>query len=178
MSTVRLRIYLARALTRASAEYNASHELFLRSIEDKHPEWEVLGFYGLGASPTDGKVAEYDIIQVMKAHLVVAFTDVDSTGMGMESGIRFALGLPILFVAQAQWARTRMVTGPAELWPGHALFDRYNHVDEVAGMLIEAVKHFGIDTAQDSPRSLTVAPHFQDLYRTHVLDMPVSHWKS
>jgi len=165
MSTVRLRIYLARALTRASAEYNASHELFLRSIEDKHPEWEVLGFYGLGASPTDGKVAEYDIIQVMKAHLVVAFTDVDSTGMGMESGIRFALGLPILFVAQAQWARTRMVTGPAELWPGHALF-------------IEAVKHFGIDTAQDSPRSLTVAPHFQDLYRTHVLDMPVSHWKS
>jgi len=178
MNTVRLRIYLAHALTKASAEYKASLELFRRFIEDKHPEWEVLGFFGLGASPTDGKVAKYDIVQVMKAHLVVAFTDVDSTGMGMESGIRFALGLPILFVAQEQWARTRMVTGPAELWGQHVLFDRYSHVDEVERMIIEAIKHFDIDTSQELPGNLSVAPHFQELYREHVLDMPVSHWKS
>lgn len=174
MDTPRLRIYLAHALTKASAEYKASLEHFRRYIETKHPEWEVLGFYGLGVSPSDGKVAEYDFVQVMKAHLVVAFTDTDSTGMGMESGVRFALGLPILFVAENRWVRTRMVTGPAEIWPRHVMFARYHHLEEVEEDIRMAQSYFEIDPAKELPETLSVAPHFQELYRTKVLGLPAS----
>jgi len=178
MDTPRLRIYLAHALTKASPEYKTALELFRRYIEDKHPEWEVLGFYGLGTSPTDGAVAEYDIIQVLKAHLVVAFADVDSTGMGMEGGVRFALGLPILFVADNAWVRTRMVTGPAQIWPRHVMFARYHRLEEVEEDIRMAQSYFGIDPAKELPETLSVAPHFQELYRTKVLGLPVSGWRS
>ena len=178
MDTPRLKIYLAHALTKASDEYKASLWDFRRYIEEKHPEWEILSFYGIGESPTDGKVAEHDVVQVMKAHLVVAFVDVDSTGMGMESGIRFALGLPILFVAQNDWVRTRMVTGPAELWPRHAVYTRCHNLEGVEEDIRTALGYFKIDPAKELPEMLSVAPHFQELYRTKVLGLPASGWRS
>lgn len=178
MDTPRLRIYLAHALTKASAEYKASLANFRQYIAERHPEWELLGFYGLGVSPSDGKVAEYDFVQVMKAHLVVAFTDVDSTGMGMESGVRFTLGMPILFVADNTWARTRMVSGPAELWPQHIVFSRYEDIADVEVLISAAIIRFGLDPKTSMPEMLHVAPHFQRLYRKEVLGLPESKWLS
>lgn len=163
----RIKIYPAYALTNAPVQFRSDTERLRTLIAANRPEWEILGFYGLGASPSDGLVARTDITQVLRANLVCAISDVDSTGMGEEAGIRLALGLPILFLARTDWKRTRMVSGLPELWPDYVMFQRYERMEDCEHLIAHAIKKLGI-TPGYAPE-LRVAPHLKEIYEKEVI---------
>ncbi len=163
---MKISLYFAQSLTKAPPRLIASIERFRQRVKKRHPEWELLEFFGLGPSPNDGKIAKFDIIRLLRARLVVAFIEGESAGRDIEIGIRLALGLPILIVAHKNWVRSRMVTGPAELWPKFVKFRRYRRINEVEGMIVAAIKRFGFKDFY-AP-SVYVAPHLQELYKKAV----------
>lgn len=158
-------IYVAHALTDASPRFKEETNLLRATIATQRPEWNILQFYGLGASPSDGLIAKTDFSQVFRADLVCAIADESSIGMGEEAGFRMAFGLPIVFFGHVSWKRTRMVTGPAELWPEHVLFHRYERIEDCVPMIAQALKHFAIDPTVPKPSRLVVPDHIQALYQ-------------
>jgi hypothetical protein len=137
-------IYFGHALTRASLLFREKVEAFKAQLEAKRPNWHLLKFFGLGKSPKDGVIYTFDISQVKRAHLVVIVCDEESFGAGQESGVALEgeIKVPVLFVAHRDWERTRMVTGPAEVYPNRVLFRRYKDMDEIEGFIEEAIEHF------------------------------------
>ena len=137
-------IYIGHALTRASDAFKERVTVFKAELAKRRIHWNILRFFGLGPSPKDGAIYTFDISQVKRAHLVVIICDEESLGAGQESGVALEgeIKVPVLFVAHRDWERTRMVTGPAEVYPNRVLFRRYKDMSEIEGFIEEAIAYF------------------------------------
>ncbi len=120
-----IKLYICCALTKASAALKARVESLKELIRLEHPDWEVLVFFGLGPSPSDGQVFSFDVGQTESADLIVVIADEDTWGGGIEVGVSLKNGKRMLFLAADTWTRTRMITGLCDAYPKQAMFVRY-----------------------------------------------------
>ena len=119
------KLYVGNALTppdylqgEALEEFEAfKGDLEAMKQEDKlNEKWQVLRFLGLTAG-TSSKVYLQDIGNVNACNAFLAVADYPSTGLGMELEHAVRENKPTLIAADTRTRLSRMVIGPAELFP-------------------------------------------------------------
>ncbi len=103
----RLKVYVACALTHAPQTFKDDVDLLKAALR---PHVEVLDFLGLGA-PSAQAAFEWDIQCVKTCDVLVADLSYPSTGLGVEFGVAYATGKPIISLASKRASVSRFVFG-------------------------------------------------------------------
>lgn len=121
-----IRIYVGCGLTGASKRFiRLVKEVKMELAKRNKGQLVILDFLGLGEED-DAKVFKFDIGQVKKCDLFIAFVDQHSTGLGIEFGaVLFSMKIPFLVLGDYRKKFSKMVTGAPKVFLSRGLFMQY-----------------------------------------------------
>ncbi len=106
-------VYVGCALTNAPQSFRdtvAAFKMALAADRDPEREFEILEFIGLEKG-TAQQVYDHDLGNVEKCHVMIAFVDEPSIGLGMELATAIRLEKPILCLHRPESSVTSMLVG-------------------------------------------------------------------
>lgn len=112
-STLKYQVYVGCALTTAPQSFRdtvAAFKIALAAVRDSKREFEILEFVGL-ENGTAQEVYDHDLGNVEQCHVMIAFVEEPSIGLGIELATAIRLEKPILCLHRPESRVTRMLFG-------------------------------------------------------------------